>query len=130
MSENLPARQLLIRSRPADGYQFSESTLNNYQHVLTDWLPRAIYSDLTDDTASIDVLIRKDFTTSKGIFSASFMTVDGSAIKRADYGEERLIGKTCQEYDRAKTHYQGKKDGFDCRIVYYSAGAATTTRLK
>ena len=56
MAENSSERCLLIRSRLAEGYIFSESSLKHLQHVLTDWFPRAVYADLTDDTVSVDLV--------------------------------------------------------------------------
>jgi hypothetical protein len=121
MTENVSERQIIIRSRMAEGYHLSEVGLKGMQHVFTDWFPRAVYADLTDDTVSIDVVARKDFTSGKSLLTASFKRTDGSAIKSAEYGEERLVGKACQYYDPKKSRYDGKKDGFDQRIVFYAA---------
>ena len=127
MAESTPERRLIIRSRLAEGYRLSEIGLKDLQHVFTDWFPRAIYEDLTDDTASVDVVVRKDFTSGKFLFSTSFIRADGVVIKGKEYGEDRLLGKVCAYYDRKKTHYEGNKDGFDHRVAYYSARPITPT---
>ena len=123
MAENSSERCLLIRSRLAEGYIFSESSLKHLQHVLTDWFPRAVYADLTDDTVSVDLVVRKDLATGKSVFSASFKRADGAVIKSTEYLEDRLTGKACSYYNQKKAHYDGKKDGFDHRLVYYSTGS-------
>ncbi len=125
MAENNPDRQLLIRSRVSDGYQFSASSLKGLQHVLTDWFPRAVYVDLTDDTASVDVVVRKDFMSGKNVFSTSFVRADGSAIKSKEYAEDRMLGKVCEQYDPRKSRYDGQKDGFDHRLVFYAERSVT-----
>ncbi|MEQ1772978.1 MAG: hypothetical protein ABL891_04260 [Burkholderiales bacterium] len=125
MADNNPDRQLLIRSRVADGYQFSASSLKGLQHVLTDWFPRAVYVDLTDDTVSIDVVVRKEFTAGKGVFSASFIRADGTLIKSKDYAEDRMLGKVCEQYDPRKSRYDGLKDGFDHRLAFYATRSIT-----
>ena len=122
MVQSSSERCLLIRSRLAEGFVFSESGVKALQHVLTDWFPRAIYADLTDDTASVDLEVRKDFTSGKNVFSVSFKKADGNVIKKTDYRVEMLTGKRCAYYDQSKSRYAGKKDGFDHRLVYYSTG--------
>ena len=119
MAENTPERSLLIRSRVSDGYHLSESGLKDLQHVFTDWFPRTIYYDLTDDTVSVDVSVRKDFISGKGMLTVSFKRQDGSVIKSGEYSQDRLIGKSCEYYDKKKAHYDGNRDGFDHRIVLY-----------
>ena len=113
-------RCVLVRSKMAEGYVVSEAGMKGIQHTLTDWFPRALYADLTDDTVAVDVVVRKDFFSSKNQFMAEFKRQDGEVIKNASYSEERIIGKPCAYYDPKKTSYAGKKDGFDCRLVYYS----------
>ena len=122
MAEESSERCLLIRSRLAEGYSFSESSLKSLQHVFTDLFPRAVYADLTADTVSIDVVVRKDFTSEKGVFSASFKRADSTVIKSKEYLEDRLTGKACPYYNPKKARYDGKRDGFDHRLVYYSTG--------
>ena len=121
MAENDTERCVLIRSRMADGYQVSESGMKSLQHALTDWFPRALYPDLTPDTAGVDIEVRKDYLSGKSIFEVKFKRNGGDIIKNAEYSEDRIIGKTCAYYDSKKASYAGKKDGFDCRLVYYSA---------
>ena len=123
MAEESSERCLLIRSRLAEGYNLSESSLKSLQHVFTDLFPRAVYADLTADTVSIDVVVRKDFTSEKGVFGASFKRADGTVIKSKEYLEDRLIGKACPYYNQKKARYDGKRDGFDHRLVYYSTGS-------
>jgi hypothetical protein len=113
-------RRLIIGSCVAEGYQLTEIGLKNLQHVFTVWFPRAIYPDLTDDTVRIDVVVRVGRTTGKGVYSASFLTADGTVIKKIDYDEDRLIGKVCNQYDQRKSSYYGKKDGLDLRMVIYT----------
>jgi hypothetical protein len=129
MIENIPDRRLVIRSRVAEGYFFSASSLKSLQHVFTDWFPRGVYFDLTDDTARVDVVAKKEFTSGKCLLSASFVRVDGSVAKTAEYAEEKLVGKMCECFDQKKTVYEGKQDGFDQRVVFYTISAAAN-RLK
>lgn len=121
MAENDTDRCLLIRSRLVEGYQVSEMGMKGIQHALTDWFPRALYADLTPDTAGVDIEVRKDYLSGKSIFEVKFKRNSGDVIKNAEYSEDRIIGKTCAYYDPKKARYAGKKDGFDCRLVYYSA---------
>lgn len=86
--------------------------------MLTDWLPRSVYFDLTDDTARVDVEVQKSFT-GKCAFSVSFIRHDASVIKKAEYMEERIIGKVCTHFSPKNTQYIGKRDGFDHRLVSY-----------
>jgi hypothetical protein len=103
----------------AEGYQLSETGLKNLQHVLTDWLPRIVYFDLNDDTVRVDVIVQRSFT-GKSAFNVSFIRADGTAIKRAEYAEERMLGKVCKPFDPKRTRYDGKNDGFDHRLVIYA----------
>ena len=121
MAENDTDRGLLVRSRLVDGYQVSEMGMKSIQHALTDWLPRALYADLTPDTVSVDVEVSKDYLSGKSIFEVKFKRSSGDVIKNAQYSADRIIGKTCAYYDPKKASYAGKKDGYDCRQVYYSA---------
>jgi hypothetical protein len=121
MEENTTDRMLIISSRLADGYQLTESGLKNLQHIFTTWFPRVVYADLTADTAQVSVVVKKGMFTSKNEFGAAFLRADGSEIKRASYDEDRMIGKVCAHYDQSRTKYQGKKDGYDERAVYYIA---------
>lgn len=121
MAENASERCVLMRSRLTDGYQVSESGMKGIQHTLTDWFPRAVYTDLTADTAGLDIEVRRDFLSGKNAFAVKFLRGDGEVIKSAEYSEDRIVGKTCPFYDAKKASYAGKKDGYDCRLVYYSA---------
>ena len=121
---SLPERRLIIRSRMAEDYELSDSSLKNLQHVLTDWLPRSVYFDLTDNTARVDVVVRKSFT-GKSAFAVSFITADGAVIKKAEYGEERMLGKVCKPFDPTRTRYDGKNGGFDHRLVIYLPEASS-----
>ena len=126
MIENIPERCILMRSRQADGYHFSESGRKNLQHVLTDWIPRAIHAELTHDTVSVDVEITKDYVGGKLAFGVTFKRADDTIIKNAIYAEERVIGKVCHYYNPKTTRYDGNRDGYDCRIVYYEDALAKT----
>ena len=119
MGEDISERCLVIRSRVSDDYQLSEHGLKNLQHLLTDWFARAVYYDLTDDTTGVDVFIRRNFT-GKSAFDVTFVRGDGTAIKRVDYLEERILGKACKLYDPKRTRYEGKHEGFDRRVAYYA----------
>ena len=121
-------RRLVIRSRVADGVTLTELGLKQLQHVFTVWFPRAVYQDLTDDTAAVDVVVRIGRTSAKNVFNVSFLRGDGSLIKKVDYDEDRLTGKTCLYYDQSQSGYYGKKDGLDYRVVIYSSGPITTIR--
>ena len=121
MPDNIPDRTVLIRTRVEPGYQLSASGQKDLQHVFTDWFPRALYYDLTEDTASVDVAVRKDFMSGKGLLTTSFKREDGSVIKTAEYSQDRLTGKSCEFYDKNKSRYNGNRDGFDHRIAHYSA---------
>lgn len=125
MAENNPDRMLLIGSRLADGYQLTESALKNLQHIFTTWFPRAVYPDLTPDTAQVRVIVKRGMITGKNEFVATFLKEDGSEIKRASYDQDRMVGKVCAYYDQSRTKYQGKRDGYDERNVYYVADPAT-----
>ncbi len=130
MLQITPDRELIIRSKMAEGYQLSEIGLNSLQHLFTDWFPRSLYFDLTDDTASVDVVVKKNFTSGKSDFSATFKRADGSTIKSMDYSEERLLGKACIFYDPRKTHYDGNQNGYDQRRVFYMPDASKVTSAK
>lgn len=127
MVESNPERCILMRSRLGEGYSFTESGRKNLQHVLTDWIPRVIYGELTDDTASVDVEVSRDFSSGKGIFAATFKRSDGFVIKKLNYLEERVIGKVCPQYDPKKAKYDGNRDGYDHRLVYYDVDALAKT---
>jgi hypothetical protein len=121
-------RRLIISSRLAEGYQLTEIGLRNLQHVFTVWFPRAIYRDLTDDTVRVDIVIRKGWTSGRGVFATSFLKADGSVTKKLDYDEDRFVGKVCENYDQRRSSYCGKKDGLDYRIAVYAAGPVTIDR--
>jgi hypothetical protein len=126
MEQNSPDRMLIISSRLADGYQLTESAIKNLQHVFTTWFPRAIYPDLTPDTAQVKVLVKRGMITGKNVFDAAFLRADGAEIKRLTYDQDRMVGKVCANYDQSRSKYQGKKDGFDERVVYYVADSLTS----
>ena len=119
MTENVAERSILIRSRLAEGYTLSESGVKALQHVFTDWLPRELYYDLTDDTVSVDVIVRRDFLSGKGILESVFKRQDGTQIRKREYLQDRLTGKQCPNYDSKKTKYEGSFDGFDHRRVFF-----------
>ena len=112
-------QHLLIRSRLAEGYIQSEDALKHMQHVFTVWFPRAVFFDLTDDTIRVDVIVRKGYTSGKGVYQTSFFRADDSLIKTVDYDEDRLLGKVCEKYDQRRGGYFGKRHGFDYRVVRY-----------
>lgn len=120
MAESVPERSILIRSRLETGYTLSESATKGLQHVFTDWFPRALYTDLTDDTVSVDVLVRRDFLSGKSVFSVTFKRQDGSTVKNKEYSQDRMTGTVCDYYDKKSARYDGNRDGFDHRIVVYA----------
>lgn len=119
MEQDTSERTLIISSRLADGLQLTESGLKNLQHTFTTWFPRAIYADLTPDTVQVRVLVKRGMVTGKNELNAVFLRADGSEIKSASYDQDRMVGKVCVHYDQSRTKYQGKKDGYDERTVYY-----------
>ena len=121
MAENAPDRMILIRSKVSAGYHLSESGLKDLQHTFTDWFPRAVYFDLTEDTVSVEVSVRKDFISGKGLLTALFKSEDGTTVKSKEYSQDRLIGATCDYYYKKKARYDGNHEGFDHRIVLYDA---------
>jgi len=104
----------------ADGYHLTELGLKQVQHVLTDWFPRAVFGDLTEDTVRVDVLVKPGRTTGKNVYHASFLRADGSGIKTLEYDEDRLSGKVCNAYDTTRSGYFGKKEGHDYRVLRYT----------
>lgn len=128
MQQDTSERMLIISSKVADGYQLTESALKNLQHTFTTWFPRAIYADLTPDTAQVKVVVKRGMITGKNEFSASFRRADGTVIKSTTYDQDRMVGKVCTQYDQSRTKYQGKRDGFDERVVYYVADPATISK--
>ena len=119
----LVERRLIISSVVAEGYLLNETGRRNLQHVLTDYFPRAVFFDLTDDTVRVDVVIKVGTTSGKNVLSASFLRADGSLIKSIDYDEDRIKGKVCESYEQSRSGYYGKKDGLDYRVVSYMVPA-------
>ena len=118
----------MLRTRVADGYRLTELELNHLQHVFTLSFPGTIFGDLTDDTVRVDVVVRKGHVSGRNVYGASFVRTDGSVIKTTDYDEDRLTGKVCESYDRRRSGYLGKKDGFDCRNLFYTIRAVKSGR--
>jgi hypothetical protein len=121
-------RRLIISSRLAEGYQLTEIGLKNLQHVFTVWFPRAVYYDLTDDTVRVDIVVRRGWTTGRGVYAVSFLKADGSVIKNVTYDEDRFVGRVCENYDQRRSSYCGRKNGLDYRIAIYAAGPVTIDR--
>ena len=121
MENNASQRLVIIGSHLAKNYQLTETDLKNLQHFFTTWFPRVVYFDLTDDTVSVNVVVRRGVISGKNVFNTSFVRADGAVIKSIDYDEDRMIGTVCKQYDQSKTGYFGKKEGFDYRHVYYTA---------
>ena len=121
-------RRLVISSRLAEGYLLTEIGLKNLQHVFTVWFPRAVYYELTDDTVRVDIVVRRGWTSGRGVYATSFLRADGSVIKNVEYDEDRFVGRICENYDQSKSGYCGKKDGTDYCIVVYATERATTDR--
>jgi hypothetical protein len=113
-------RQVVLRTRVAEGYELTQLELKRLQRVFTDWFPGAVYTDLTRDTVRIDVVVRKGRLSGQSVYNASFVNREGSVVKNADYDEDRITGKVCANYDPRRSGYFGKKDGFDYRTVSYT----------
>jgi len=120
-ANNSLERRLIISSRLAEGYQLTEIGLKNLQHVLTVWFPRGVYFELTDDTARVDIVVRRGWTTGKGVYTTTFLRADGSVIKTMQYDEDRFVGKVCENYDQRRSAYCCSMGGIDYRIAVYSA---------
>ena len=105
----------------APGYHLNEFGRKHLQHVLTDWFPRAVYHDLTHDTARVDVIVRKNALLNRNVYTVAFVKDDGSVIKTIDYQEDTLIAAKCPSYDQVRSGYCGTKDGNDFRLVIYNA---------
>ena len=112
-------RQVLIRSSLAEGVRLTQLGQKQLQHVLTDWFPRAVYADLTDDVVRLDVVVRHGRTSGKNVYATTFLRADGSVAKTVDYDEDRLSGKVCVNYDPLRSGYCGEKDGLHFRVVSY-----------
>ena len=119
MEEEVSGRCILLCSRLASDYHITEMGKKSLQHVLTDWLPRAIYADLPAEATSVVAEVTKDFSGNKAIFNVAFKNDSGANLKTATYFEGRVVGCACHYYDPKQTTYNGKKDGYDCRLVYY-----------
>lgn len=125
MDSNAPERTLIIRSQIAKHYVLNEVGHKNLQHLFTTWLPRVVYADMTEDTASLLVVVRRGTISGKNVFKTSFVRANGSEIKCVDYDEERMIGRVCKPYLQEKTAYVGKNNGFDERVVHYQVAASS-----
>ena len=112
-------RRIIIASRLADGYELTGVGMKNLQHVFTVWFPRAIFNDLTEDTVRVDVIVRMGRSSGKSVYNVSFLKADGGLIKKADYDEDRLVGRVCDCYEQSRSGYYGRKEGLDYRIVSY-----------
>ena len=100
----------------------ANSTLDTYteahiRHVIRDWFPEAVFDDLTDDTTRLDVVVRKGLLTNRNVYGTSFYRADGSLIKKQDYDEDRLFGRTRVHHDRKADTFVGRVYGADVRIV-------------
>ena len=113
-------RRVVLRHRVADGYELTQLEQKRLQRVFTDWLPGAVFPDLTGDTVRVDVVVRKGRLSGQSVYNASFLNADGSVVKKADYDEDRITGKVCANYDPGRSAYFGKKDGFDYRNLLYT----------
>lgn len=117
-------RRVMLRSRVADGYELTKIGLQHLQHMFTVWFPAAVFSDLTDDTVRVDVVVKKGNLSRQSVYSTTFVSADGSVIKTAYYDEDRITGMICKSYNLKRSGYFGKKDGFDYRNLIYEIRAA------
>ena len=121
-------RRIVLRHRVADDYQLTKLELKRLQHVFTDWFPGVVFSDLTDDTVRVDVVVRKGNLSGQSVYNTSFLKADGSVIKVAYYDEDRFTGKVCKSYDPGRSGYFGQKDGFHYRNLLYTIKPAAPKR--
>jgi hypothetical protein len=119
MAEKGKDRSLTIRYRIEEAPRFSASNLKALQHVMTDWLPRAIYNELTDDTVRVDVIVCRDFTFNANRHKISFVNAEDIVLKSKEYVERDIVGQKCAYYDPETSRYRGNKDGFEHRLVHY-----------
>ena len=110
----------MLRTRVAEGYDLTQLEQKRLQRVFTDWLPGAVYKDLTGDTVRVDVVVIKGRLSGQSVYNASFVNANGIVVKNADYDEDRITGMVCANYDPRRSGYFGKKDGFDYRSVSYT----------
>jgi hypothetical protein len=121
-------RSITLRTRVAEGYHLTDLQLKHLQHVFTVWFPAVVFKDLTQDTARVDVVVRKGHLSRQSVYQASFVRADGSVIKTTAYDEDRITGKVCPYYDLRRGEYLGKQDGFDCRSLFYRTMPKSKTR--
>jgi len=121
-------RRIMLRSRVADGYELTRIGLQHLQHMFTVWFPAAIFNDLTDDTVRVDVVVKKGNLSRQSVYSATFVSADGSVIRKANYDEDRITGKVCKSYDLRGSTYLGEVEGFDYRLLLYTITPTTKTR--
>lgn len=113
-------RRVVLRHRVADGYELTQIEQKRLQRVFTDWLPGAVFPDLTGDTVRVDVVVRKGRLSGQSVYNASFLNSDGSVVKKADYDEDRITGKVSLHYDPGRSGYFGQKDGYHYRNLLYT----------
>jgi len=121
-------RRIVLRHRVADDYQLTKLELKRLQHVFTDWFPAMVFSDLTEDTVRVDVVVRKGNLSGQSVYNTSFLKADGSVIKVAYYDEDRFTGKVCRSYDPGRSGFFGQKDGFHYRNLLYRIEPTTRKR--
>ena len=121
-------RSILLCTRVAEGYDLTELQRKHLQHVFTVWFPAVVFKDLTQDTVRVDVVVRKGHLSRQSVYQASFVRADGSVIKTSHYDEDRITGKVCAFYDMRRGEYLGRKDGFDCRSLFYRTMPKSKTR--
>jgi len=124
METKAPERRLFIIFSLDKGF-FNKTEANSLvtyaeshiRHVIRDWFPEAVFDDLTDDTTRLDVVVRKGLLTNRNVYGTSFYRADGSLIKKQDYDEDRLFGRTRVHHDRKADTFVGRVYGADVRIV-------------
>jgi hypothetical protein len=121
-------RRVVLRHRVADDYPLTKLELKRLQHVFTDWFPAMVFSDLTEDTVRVDVVVRKGNLSGQSVYNTSFLKADGSVIKVAYYDEDRFTGKVCKSYDPGRSGYFGQKDGFHYRNMLFTIRPASPKR--
>jgi hypothetical protein len=87
-----------------------------------------VFSDLTEDTVRVDVVVRKGNLSGQSVYNTSFLKADGSVIKVAYYDEDRFTGKVCKSYDPGRSGYFGQKDGFHYRNMLFTIRPASQER--
>jgi hypothetical protein len=106
-------------ARKTDETTWDTFTETHVRHVIRDLFPEAVFADLTEDTARLDVVVRKSNLTRSHIYGTSFYRGDGSLIKKKDYDEDTMHGMKTTRHDKRADQFIGKIYGADVRLVVF-----------